>query len=216
MRARKTVLVCEEAPREDIDPSIRPKFPAIPIVTCVQASSDTIDIVDLYSVGHVETTKEQLETKEAVPFIHQITLEGPRGEAVRIRALFDDGAMVAAMCTSIFDKIKHRLDNWGPSERKLRMANGNIVNADAKWSGTIEINGIRAKGDFEVFNSGGGWAFLFGKPLLQSFKAEHDYKSDSIKIANDSQSTTICNQVAHLRALQRAEHGVSLTQDIKQ
>jgi hypothetical protein len=120
MRTRRTVLACEEAPREDIDSSICPEFPAIPIVTCVQASFDTINIVDLYSVGHVETMKEQLETKEAVPFIHQITLEGPRGEAVRIRALFDDGAMVAAMCMSIFDKIKHRLDNWGPSDRKLR------------------------------------------------------------------------------------------------
>jgi hypothetical protein len=50
--------------------------------------------------------------------------------------------MVAAMCTSIFDKVKHCLDNWSPSERKLRMANGNIVKADAKWSGIIEINGI--------------------------------------------------------------------------
>jgi hypothetical protein len=96
------------------------------------------------------------------------------------------------------------------------MANGNIVSADAKWSGTIEINGIRAKGDFEVFNSGGGWAFLFGKPLLQSFKAEHDYKSDSITIANDFQSTIIRNQVAHPRALQQVERGISLTQDIKQ
>jgi hypothetical protein len=82
MRARRMVLVCKEAPREDIDPSIRPELPATPIVTRVQAPCDTIDIVDLYSVGHVETTKEQLEMKEAVPFIHQITLEGPKGESV--------------------------------------------------------------------------------------------------------------------------------------
>ncbi|KAG2337901.1 hypothetical protein BDR05DRAFT_831032, partial [Suillus weaverae] len=129
----------------------------------------------------------------AVPFIHQITLEGLKGEAVRVRALFDDGAMVAAMCTSIFNKVKHRLANWGPSERKLRMVNGNIVNANVKWSGTIEIDGVRANGDFKVFNSGGGWAFLFGKPLLQSFKAEHDYKSDSIKITDSSKSATIHN-----------------------
>jgi hypothetical protein len=82
--ARRMVLTCKEALHEDIDPSICPEFPATPIVTCVQASCDTIDIVDLYSVGHVETTKEQLEMKEAVPFIHQITLEGPKGEAVRV------------------------------------------------------------------------------------------------------------------------------------
>ncbi|KAG2336352.1 hypothetical protein BDR05DRAFT_896846, partial [Suillus weaverae] len=128
-----------------------------------------------------------------VPFIHQITLNRPKGEAVRVRALFDDGAMVAAMCTSVFDKVKHRLGNWSPSEKKLRMANGSIVNSDAKWLGIIEVGGVQVKGEFEVFNSGGGWAFLFGKPLLQSFKAEHDYKTDSIRISDDSQSATIYN-----------------------
>ncbi|KAG1734563.1 hypothetical protein EDD22DRAFT_787862, partial [Suillus occidentalis] len=153
-----------------------------PIVTAVASPFETINVIDLYSVEHISTTKAQLEAKEAVPFIHHITLKGPKGEVVRIRALFDDGAMVAAMCSSIFHKIKHRLHNWGPSSRKLRMANGNIIDAEAKWSGTIEINGIQADGNFEVFDSGGGWAFLFGKPLLQSFQANHDYKVNSITI----------------------------------
>ncbi|KIK31830.1 hypothetical protein CY34DRAFT_59689, partial [Suillus luteus UH-Slu-Lm8-n1] len=107
--------------------------------------------------------------------------------------LFDDGAMVAAMCSSIFHKIKHRLHNWSLSSRKLHMANGKIINAEAKWSGTIDINGIQAEGNFEVFDSGGGWAFLFVKPLLQSFQANHDYKTDSITISNSSQSATLQN-----------------------
>ncbi|KAG1731055.1 uncharacterized protein EDB91DRAFT_1252314 [Suillus paluster] len=199
IQARGNVLACTEASCKDTNSSARPKLSPNPIVTHVPTPLDTIITVDLYSVGHIAITKEQLEAKEAVPFIHQVILEGPKGEAVRVRALFDDGAMVAAMCTSVFKKVKHRLDNW------------------AKWSGTIEINGVRAEGDLEVFDSGGGWAFLFGKPLLQSFKAEHNYQSDTIKIINSSQSTTIHNQVAHPQALQRAEHqGTSLTQDVKQ
>lgn len=195
--ARRNILMYMEALHENTDPPTCPKLSTTPIVTCVSAPLNTINVINLYSVGHVTITKEQLEVKEAVHFIHQITLEGPKGEAVRVRALFDDGAMVAAMCTSVFNKVKHCLTNWGPSERKLRMANGNIINADAKWSGTIDIGRVRAKGDFEVFNSGGGWAFLFRKPLLQSFKAKHDYITDSIKITNSSQSTTLYNQLAH-------------------
>ncbi|KAG0694730.1 hypothetical protein DFH29DRAFT_1006073 [Suillus ampliporus] len=192
------VLACTEASRKDTNSSACPKLSPNPIVTHVPTPLDTIDAVDLYSVGHVAITKEQLEAKEVVPFIHQVILEGPKGEAVRVRALFDNGAMVAAI-------------------KEAENANGSIINSEAKWSGTIEINRVRAKGDFEVFNSGGGWAFLFGKPLLQSFKAEHNYQSDTIKIINGPQSTTIHNQVAHPQALQRAEHqGTSLTQDVKQ
>ncbi|KAJ3902106.1 hypothetical protein F5879DRAFT_991305 [Lentinula edodes] len=36
------------------------------------------------------------------------------------------------------------------------------------------------EGGFEVFDSGGSWNFLFGKPLLEKFAAVHDYQKDSI------------------------------------
>ena len=179
-------------------------------------STNENDVIDLYSAGHITTSKDRTEGGEAVPFIHQIILEGPNGEKVRVRALFNDGAMVGAMCTSIYHRIKHHLHNWQKSHRKLRMANGNIVTSEAKWSGTIEINGVRAKGDFEVFNSGGGWGFLFGKPLLQAFAAIHDYTPDSIAIASKSHEATIHNEVYHPTALEHLAEGVSLTQDNKQ
>lgn len=101
---------------------------------------------------------------------------------VRVRALFDDGAMVSAMCTSVFEKIKHRLHNWSESQRRLRMANGNIVRAVAKWTGTVRIEGAKAQSTFEVFDSGGSWGFLFGKPMLQAFAAVHEYTSDTIRV----------------------------------
>ncbi len=41
-------------------------------------------------------------------------------------------------------------------------------------------------GSFEVFSSGGGWDFLFGKPLLEAFKAVHDYKTDLVRIPAES------------------------------
>jgi hypothetical protein len=128
----KSVISCPNPIDELIDNSW---------TTPVTSPVETIQIVDLYMVGHVKATRQHVET-EAVPFLHQVSLEGPKGEIVRVRALFDDGAMVGAMCTSIFNKVKHCLHNWNQSKRQLHMANGNIVSSLAKWTGTIEIEGV--------------------------------------------------------------------------
>ncbi|KAG1774665.1 hypothetical protein EV702DRAFT_1237852 [Suillus placidus] len=74
------------------------------------------------------------------------------------------------------------------------MANGTIVPSKAVWRGEVVIAGIRTQGEFEVFDSGGGWSFLFGKPLLQAFKAVHEYETDTVRIMGEGGSATICNQ----------------------
>ncbi|KIJ66664.1 hypothetical protein HYDPIDRAFT_59664, partial [Hydnomerulius pinastri MD-312] len=148
------------------------------------------------------------------PFLHSITLQGPKGEQTRVRALFDDGAMVGAMCSSIFHAVKHRLHNWNPSKQRLRMANGTVIRSEACWQGTIEIGNVRAEGTFEVFNSGGGWAFLFGKPLLTAFNAIHDYRTDQIVVSDTSNTATIRNELRSERHKQVM--GTNLTLDVKQ
>jgi len=126
--------------------------------------------------------------------------------------------MVAAMCTSVFDKVKHRLGNWGPSRRRLRMANGIIVPSQARWTGVINLGGVEARGAFEVFDSGSGWAFLFGKPLLRAFKARHNFEDDTVSVTgNDGVSTTLENGIMKKYASECPDDvGVSLTLDVKQ
>jgi hypothetical protein len=75
------------------------------------------------------------------------------------------------------------------------MANGSIINSLVKWLGMIEINGVRAKGEFEVFNSSGGWGFLFGKPVLQVFRVIHKYETDTIHISDQQWGITLSNQI---------------------
>jgi hypothetical protein len=94
-----------------------------------------------------------------------LNLLGPQGEIVRVEALFDGCAMVSAMCTTVFEKVKHRLGEWGRSEKQLRMGNGVIVPSLAMWNGKLRLGRITVEGTFEVFDSGGSWAFLVGKPL---------------------------------------------------
>jgi len=203
-----------EAPLEDKSVTLCPN-PIDELIdnswtTPVTSPVETIQIVDLYTAGHVKATRQHVEM-EAVPFLHQVLLEGPKGEIVRVRALFDDGAMVGAMCTLIFNKVKHRLHNWNQLKRQLRMVNGNIVSSLARWTGMIEIEGVRAEGEFEVFDSGGGWGFLFGKPMLQAFRAVHEYKKDTIVIADQRKEVVLNNQIANT-----LNEEASLTLDNKQ
>ena len=80
------------------------------------------EVVDLYSM----TPDEHMNARER-PFVHHLLLHTTKGEITRVKALFDGGAMVGAMCASFFHRVKHRLGSWEPSLCRLQMANGVIV-----------------------------------------------------------------------------------------
>jgi hypothetical protein len=78
----------------------------------------------------------------------------PDERTIAVKANFDDGALVDAMSTTKFNQIKHQLGHYGPSSRCLRMADGNLVPEIATWHCEMEIEGVRTRGSFEVFDSG--------------------------------------------------------------
>ena len=57
------------------------------------------------------------------------------------------------------------------------------------------MNGIEVEGELEVFESGGQWDLLFGKPLLEKYKAIHDYGKDTIVIkkGKETRKKLLCN-----------------------
>ncbi|KAG2344276.1 hypothetical protein BDR05DRAFT_837244, partial [Suillus weaverae] len=144
-------------------------------------------IVNLYSAD------EEKSQNTCLPFLQNIAFAGPQGETVRVTALFDEGAMISTMCTSTFDKIKHRLGNWNPSNKRLQMANGITVPSHVVWKGEVEIAGVKAHGEFKVFDSAGGWKFLFRKPMLHAFKAIHNYETDQVDITGTGGTRTLLN-----------------------
>jgi hypothetical protein len=149
------------------------------IASNVREEDIELMVVDLYAV---RTESNETQRKGTKPFIHQVKLHGPKGEIVRVWGLFDNGAMVDAISTETYKHIKHRLSPLERSIRRLRMANGNIVNPIGCWKGTVELGGAAIEGSFEVFDSGGGWDFLFGKTLMTAFGAVHDYSVDEVFI----------------------------------
>jgi hypothetical protein len=80
------------------------------------------------------------------------------------------------------------------------------------------LGGVEARGEFEVFDSGGGWAFLFRKPLLRAFEARHNFEDDTVTVTGDNgASTTLGNGIMKRYAGESPESiGVSLTLDVKQ
>ena len=138
------------------------------------------DITDLYSIERSKTTKSI--TEEETPFVHVIHLTGSKKGRTMVRALFVSGAMVSAMSTAAFYKIQHQLGDTRPSTCRLRMADGAVLKAQRRWEGLIGLGNAEIIGEFEVFDSKGGWDFLLGKPLLRQFKAIHDYGADMVTV----------------------------------
>lgn len=97
-----------------------------------------------------------------------------------MKAVVDDGAMCGAIDSAVFQKVAARLSALAPSGRVLRMANGVKVPSQGVWKGMVDVGGIKKQGQFEVFPSGGAWSMLFGKPLLEEFEMQHDYKTDEL------------------------------------
>ena len=62
------------------------------------------------------------------------------------------------------------------------MADGRRVPSVGLWKGKVTVKGVHREGTFEILNSNGAWAMLFGKPLLKAFNAIHDYTEDIIRI----------------------------------
>jgi hypothetical protein len=97
------------------------------------------------------------------------------------------------------------------------MADGRKVPSVGVWKGRVTVGGISRKGVFEIFNSNGAWAMLFGKPLLKTFNAVHDYTVDTIQIPPPNGTTwvVLTNQFTNPQGV-AAKLLANRTLDIKQ
>ena len=134
----------------------------------VTSSFSNNDHVDLCVVGG--TTLENLVHL----FVHPVGLEGKAGSVVEMDSLFDDRVMVNSICKDKFALKKDALEKFTTSEKSLCMVDGTIVPSYRCWSGGVTLGGRTVKVTFKIFPSRGSWSLLFGKPLLQAFKAIHN------------------------------------------
>ena len=86
------------------------------------------------------------------------------------------------MSMETYEHVRHQLSPLERSVQHLQMANGNVVIPLGCWKGTVELGSATVEGSFEVFDSSGSWSFLFGKRLMTTFAAVHDYAVDEVFI----------------------------------
>ena len=134
-------------------------------------SGNIIDCHDLYNVGSA-----------GAPFEKNLHLVGINGALVRVKAVFDGGAMVNVIDSALFESIRHQLSPTRPSTKVLRVANGTLVPSEGLWVGRIIVDGVSTGGLFEIFPSRGSWEMLFGKPMLRAFSVTHDFGNDSVTL----------------------------------
>ncbi|KAK1222436.1 hypothetical protein PQX77_014721 [Marasmius sp. AFHP31] len=91
-------------------------------------------------------------------------------------------------------KVKDRIGGWGQSRKWMRMADGALVPGVASWHGKVRVKGLEMETTLEVFDSGGQWDFLFGKPLLEKFGAVHDYGKDVIVMKKGKEVVKVFNK----------------------
>ena len=179
--------------------------------------STEIQVVDLYTVGSEEPDEFEISPFPEVPFVHGVTLNGPGGNIVRIRGVFDSGAMVNAMCSSVYGKVKHRLSALRTSKRRLRMADGSVIPSIGQWVGKVSLGRTTVVCAFEVFPSGGSWAFLVGKPMQRLFGAVHNHATDEVSIPNGVGHDTLVNEIHYKHVVDMLAYvGLGPTSDIKQ
>jgi hypothetical protein len=146
-----------------------------------------------------------------VPFIHKVLLQGEEGEEIELEAVIDNGAMASALNTETYEAARKAFGKLAWSPRILRMANGELVRSRGSWSGEVTLGGVTRRRVLEVFLSGGAWAMLFGKPLLEGFAAWHGYEKDVILLRTDD-GATVRIENAHAQARGKADSVMTVTE----
>ncbi|KAJ7062435.1 hypothetical protein B0H15DRAFT_759447, partial [Mycena belliarum] len=117
------------------------------------------------------------------PFQHWMSFGGPKGERVRAMGLWDGGCQIGGMDKTFYLAKAARLGVLAAATKRLKMADGRVVVPYGVWEGDAEVDGVRIRGTFQVFESGGGWTVLVGKPLQAEMGAVHDMKADVVTLS---------------------------------
>ena len=113
--------------------------------------------------------------------------------ACTFRAIINNGTLANAMSEKLYHHIKDTIHGWRPSTHHLRMANVTIVPSLATWYGTVRFGTLQCFASFEVFHNNRDWEFLFGKPLLCTFGAMHNYTDDTIHLQKATETLILPN-----------------------
>lgn len=165
--------------------------------------------MDVYSVGYQAQEK---------PFQHALELvAGTGGERTRRVGTFDGGALIGGLCWRTYERMEEGMRRLAPSKKILRMADGNLVPSRGVWIGMLRVEEVSVRVRLEVFDSGGCWEILVGKPVLRQLKAVHDYWRDTVTIGEreGGESVRLESQAGGIERDEKAADGVAREEGVE-
>ncbi|KAJ7216072.1 hypothetical protein GGX14DRAFT_359272 [Mycena pura] len=129
------------------------------------------------------------------PFYQRAQLLGPDNAMVRVTAHVDDGASRNCISLARWERYGHCLRSpLVPSTTRLGVANGRKIWPHGRWWGEVAVGGVRVAAWFEVFDCGGAFDVILGKPWLHSVRAIHNYETDELQIRMDTRDALLHNE----------------------
>ncbi|KAJ7106324.1 hypothetical protein C8R44DRAFT_587287, partial [Mycena epipterygia] len=113
---------------------------------------------------------------------------------VRVTVHVDNGAGRNCISLARWKRYGHCLGSpLVPSPTRLGVANGRKIWPYGRWWGDVSVGGVRVTAWFEVFDSGGAFDVILGKPWLHSVRAIHTYETDELRICTDDREAVLYN-----------------------
>ncbi|KAG8723899.1 hypothetical protein FRC09_001302 [Ceratobasidium sp. 395] len=132
-------------------------------------------------VLHILPNNHTQPNPRTKPFQRWISLDN-NAEMMEARGTVDAGSQANVLDVTLWAANQVSLGPLLPSRTLLRVADGKASRCIGKWRGWVEMDGVQIVAEFEVFDSGGAFEVLLGKPWLTSVKAEQRFGDDSLKL----------------------------------
>lgn len=101
--------------------------------------------------------------------------------------------MVSIMDSTTYNQHAIALGPLKPSTQVMQMANGALVPSLGAWVWEVGLMGVQTMARGEVFDSGGKWEVLLGKPWLEDLSIQHHFDTDSLHLPTNPTPTIILN-----------------------
>ncbi|KAF8685482.1 hypothetical protein RHS04_00782 [Rhizoctonia solani] len=139
-------------------------------------------LVEKFGKEVAEILPNNAHMPPTLPFQQWTYLTADKNHAVKTRGTIDAGSQANVLDAALWAANESNLGPLKPSQTLLRVADGKASQCLGQWSGQVKLAGQTLRSNFEVFDSGGAFEVLLGKPWLTQVKATQSFVDDTLHL----------------------------------
>ncbi|QRW20470.1 Retrovirus-related Pol polyprotein from transposon opus [Rhizoctonia solani] len=121
-------------------------------------------------------------TPPTLPYQQWAYLATEEKQAVKSRSTIDAGSQANVLDAALWAANKSSLGPLKPSQTLLQVADGKASRCLGQWTGQVKLAGQAQWSSFEVFDLGGAFEVLLGKPWLTQAKATQSFINNTLHL----------------------------------